>query len=459
MGEEKKFVGRAKIAPATGSLLLGYQRKWVLDGARLKIAEKSRQIGWSWATAYSLVRRKCREREQLDAWVSSRDELQARLFLEDCEKFASVLQVAARCMNSEVLGKNSRSAQYIEFANGRRIYSLSSNPDAQAGKRGDRVLDEFALNKDARKLYAIAYPGITWGGQLEIFSTHRGSENFFNQLIREIKEKGNPKGFSFHSVTLQTALEEGFLYKLQQKLPQEDLRQEMDETDYFNYIKSGCADEESFLQEYCCIPADDRSAFFPYELIDGCVYSTGEGWQAGGPEGISGDSQLYIGVDLGREHDLTVIWVLELLGDCLFTRAIETFFRTAFEVQESALWRWLWLNQTRRCCIDQTGLGLQFVERAKKRFGYKVEGVHFTPGVKESLVYPVRTLFERKKIRIPNDPKVISDIRAIKKIVTMSGNLRFDSERGTQGHADRFWALALAVHAAENPKTPKAVVV
>ncbi len=91
----------------------------------------------------------------------------------------------------------------LEFANGKRIHSMSSNPDAQAGKRGGRVLDEFALNPEPRKLWAIAYPGITWGGAMEIISTHRGSGNYFNELIREIREQGNPKNISLHRVTLQ----------------------------------------------------------------------------------------------------------------------------------------------------------------------------------------------------------------------------------------------------------------
>ena len=31
---------------------------------------------------------------------------------------------------------------------------------------------------------------------------------------------------------------------------------------------------------------------------------------------------------------------------------------------------------------------------------------------------------------------------------TVAGHPRFDAERGEAGHADRFWALALAYHAA-----------
>ena len=75
------------------------------------------------------------------------------------------------------------------------------------------------LHGDPRKLYTIAYPGVVWGGSLDIFSTHRGTYNYFNELLREITERGNPKKFSLHRVTLEDALAQGFLYKLQQKLP------------------------------------------------------------------------------------------------------------------------------------------------------------------------------------------------------------------------------------------------
>jgi len=35
----------------------------------------------------------------------------------------------------------------------------------------------------------------------------------------------------------------------------------------------------------------------------------------------------------------------------------------------------------------------------------------------------------------------------VKKVTTSAGNIRFDAERTNDGHADRFWSLALAVHA------------
>lgn len=303
--QQHAFKGRAKVVPKE-TLLLPFQEAWVRDTSRLKIAQKSRQIGWTWATAYGLVRRKCMSGARTDAWISSRDEAQARLFLEDCKSFANILDTAAADFGTALLDSGRNSAYVLSFANGLRIHSMSSNADAQAGKRGDRVLDEFALHPDPRKLYSIAYPGITWGGSLEIFSTHRGSDNFFYELVGEVLHKGNKKGFSLHTVTLQDALDQGFLYKLQSKLPPDDERQEMDEAAYFDKIRSGCADEESFLQEYMCVPADDNAAFLSCDLIAGCEYAEGEAWERGGAELGSPNSSIYVGVDIGRDHDLKI---------------------------------------------------------------------------------------------------------------------------------------------------------
>jgi phage FluMu gp28-like protein len=427
---------------------LPFQAKYIRDESRLVIVEKSRQIGFSWSAAYKLVRRKSLNTARLDAWISSRDDVQARLFKEDCNSFAGILQTAAQDLGQLVIDPEKNISAYVlAFASGSRINSMSSNADAQAGKRGDRILDEFALHPDPRKLYAIAYPGITWGGGMEIISTHRGSACYFNELITEIKHKGNPKGFSLHTVTLQTALDEGFLQKLKTKLPAEDPRQLMDEAAYFDYIRNGCADEESFLQEYMCVPADDNSAFLTYELITGCEYRGEEVWQT---DLEDAKGKLFVGVDVGREHDLTVVWVVEKLGDVNYTRKIVTMQKETFDAQEHALYSILRLPQVQRCCIDNTGLGRQFAERAQQKFGkYKVEAVNFSGAVKEELAYPVKAAFEDRSVRIPNDKFIRSDLRAIKKETTASGNVRFTADRGKNGHADRFWALALSLHAAK----------
>jgi phage FluMu gp28-like protein len=441
-------MGAAKVIPER-AILLPYQAAWVNDSSRLKIAEKSRQIGWTWATGYGLTRRKALKSARLDAWISSRDDIQARLFLEDCKAFAKILQLGATDLGERAVDEKGNTAFIMMMANSLRIHSMSSNPDAQAGKRGDRVLDEFALHPDPRKLYAIAYPGITWGGCLEIFSTHRGSANYFNQLIREIREKGNPKGWSLHRVTLQDALDQGFLYKLQSKLPADDERQDMDEAAYFDFIRKGAPDEESFQQEYMCVPSDDASAFIEWSLLDGCTYPAGDAWEFPAPAQVLG-ADLYGGLDIGRHHDLTSFTLVEKTGGLHQVRKRIDLKGLKFSEQEAILYPWFEI--CKRVCIDATGLGMQFAERSAERFGkYKCEGVTFTGPMKEALAYPVRAAFEDRMIRIPfEDDKLKADIRAIRKEVTAAGNVRFAADRGMNGHADRFWGLALALHAGKS---------
>lgn len=448
-----KFKGRAKCIPKDrDAIFLPFQSAWIKDESRLKLMEKSRQIGISWSTAYAADERAAAVSARYDEWVSSRDDIQARLFIEDCKLWASIMGMAAKDLGEMVLDAERKVSAYVlQFASGKRIHSMSSNPDAQAGKRGSRILDEFALHADQRKLWAIAYPGITWGGSMEVISTHRGSHSFFNSLVREARHGGNPKKISLHRVTLQDALEQGFLFKLQQALPADAEQQAMDEAQYFDFVKSGAADAESFDQEYQCIPADDDSKFLEYGLITACEYLGGTDWQRGLQGPFQG--QLYCGVDIGRKKDLTVLWVVEKLGDVFYTRHVETMEKMRKSDQEKILYPWFEIAD--RICIDATGLGIGWTDDAQDKFGEdRVEGVTFTAQVKEKLAYPLRGAMEDRKVRIPEDPKIRADLRKVQKVTTTAGNIRFVAESTPDGHADRFWALALALHAGSNPSAP-----
>lgn len=450
-----KHKGNAKCLPANPeAIFLPYQKAWIDDTSRLKLAEKSRQIGWTWTTAYPTVERTAIQGARNDQWISSRDEIQARLFLDDCKMWAKLLNMAAHDLGEVVLDvRTGLMALVLQFDTGKKIYSMSSNPDAQAGKRGGRVLDEFALHKDPRKLWSIAYPGLTWGGQMEVFSTHRGSKNFFNELITEVRERDNPKHISLHRVTLEDALNQGFLYKLQQALPESAEQQGMDEAEYFDFIKSGCADDETFQQEYMCVPGDDEGAFLEYDLIADSEYKSFERWEISLEDAQRGDRELYAGMDIGRKRDLTVLWVVERLGDVFYTRKVICLEKMRKSAQEKILWPWI--ACMRRTCIDYTGLGIGWGDDAEDEFGtYRIELVTFTGPVKERLAYPVRGRMEDKKLRLPFNPVIRADLRMVSKTTTSSGNIRFTAERTDDGHADRFWALALACEAASNPSAP-----
>jgi len=464
----KPFRGKAKNIPEQNTFLLPYQVAWIKDDHFLKLMEKSRRIGISYATAYRTVRKHTRAKHQWDTWISSRDDVTAKLTIQDCKGFANILKAAATDLGESIIEKEK--VHSIKFSNGTELNSLASNPDVFAGKGGDVVLDEFALRKDPRSVYSIATPTTDWGGCLEIVSTHRGSANFFNVLIKEIVEKGNPKNFSHHRVTLQDALDQGYLYKIQTKLRDGDPRLEMTEADYFNYIKNRAPSIESFNQEYMCLPEDDSTAFLSYDLIATCEMTGNDNLTVSKEDTVSFSGQkgyirtlelysinqllnmkapLYIGVDIGRDHDLTVIWVFAKVLDMLIPVCIKEMACVQFSRQEKELYDFLELPITQRACIDNTGIGKQFAERGQEKYGqFMVEACPFTMQFKEQLAYPVRSAFEDRTIRIPSDEFLIADLRAIKKENTAAGNPRFYADRGKNGHADRFWALALAIHSA-----------
>ena len=108
--------------------------------------------------------------------------------------------------------------------------------------------------------------------------------------------------------------------------------------DYFNFIRSGCADEESFHQEFCCVAADDNTAFLPYDLIASCEDKEREPCQT---DLLDSKNPLFVGVDVGREHDLTVIWLIEQVGGINFTRRVIEMSKQTFDAQEHALYELL----------------------------------------------------------------------------------------------------------------------
>ena len=97
----------------------------------------------------------------------------------------------------------------------------------------------------------------------------------------------------------------------------------------------------------------------------------------------------------------------------------------------------------------------KYSDKAQDRFGaQRVEGVTFSAQVKEALAYPLKGAMEDRAVRIPDDAKIRADLRKVQKVTTAAGNVRFVAESTPDGHADRFWALALAIHAASDPSAP-----
>ena len=417
---------------------LPYQQRWLDDKAKIKIWEKSRRIGATYVQSYEDVR-DCINRSVPAVWFSSADESAAKEYIDYCEKWVKLFHATAKRLG-EVIIDNEKDikALVIEFSNGTKIHALSSNPKSFRSKGGKFVLDEFAFHNNPDELWKAARPCITWGFPLRILSTHNGQNCLYYKFIDQvIKGKLN---WSHHKTPIQLAVSEGLVDKIYQR---KTTLQEQE--DWMANEKNNCFDEYTWLQEYCCIAVDEASAFLPYDLIATCELND----ILRPLEDIKHD--FYVGVDIGRRKDLTVIWVLEKIENIKYTRLVVELAKMPFHKQEEILHEILSHKLFRRDCQDDTGIGMQMAENAQVKFGkFRVEGITFTNKVKEDLAYRLRTEFENKTVFIPNRHEIREDLHSVRKITTASNNIRFDADRSDNGHADRFWALALALHAADN---------
>ncbi len=420
---------------------LPYQQRWLNDNSPVKIWEKSRRIGATYVQSYEDVR-DCINKAVPAVWFSSADESAAKEYITYCELWVKLFQAAATSLGEVVIdSEKDVKALVIEFANGTKIHALSSNPKGFRSKGGKVVLDEFAHHNNPLELWKAAKPCVTWGFPLRILSTHNGQSCLYFKFIEQIK-KGKLK-WSHHLTPLQLAVEEGLVDKIyKREATQEEKQQWLDEQ------RENCFDEYTWLQEYCCVAIDEACAFLPYDLIATCEYEK----ILKTLDEIVGE--LYVGMDIGRKKDLTCIWILESFEKTKYTRKVEILEKTPFHIQEEILSSILKHQKLRRCCIDSTGLGMQLAETAQRKFGqYRVEAITFTNKVKEELAYNLRINFEDKTVFIPKEHEIREDLHSVRRITTSAGNIRFDADSSeVNGHADRFWALALALYAySSNP--------
>lgn len=454
MVKTAKTLQSTQTIDALDSFFLQYQIEWINDDSLIKISEKGRREGFTFCQAYEDVRdcvtkKYFKKGRPLTVWFSSADITAAKEYIQYCKEFSEFFNEIAKDLGEIVIDKDKDiKALCIEFKNGARIHALSSNPSQFRSKGGKVVLDEFAHHEKQKELWKAAYASAKiWGYPIRIISTHNGKNSLFYKFIEKIKS--GKLNFSLHSVPIQKAVEQGLADKILGRVLTQKERDE-----WLEEIRRDCGDEQAWLEEFCCMAVDEATAFLTYELIESC-----ESDNCLLPlDDIAGD--YYPGYDIARHKDLAVIAGGEKLGDVVWLRQLQIMEKTRFRDQKKELYKHLDHQTFRRSNIDSTGLGMQLAEDAQIDYGKtRVEDITFTNAVKEELAFLVLRTFQDRNIRIPIDNALKEDLHSIKKITTIAGHIRFDAERSeTDGHGDRFWAIALMLHAAITKHNAKAEI-
>lgn len=423
--------------------LHAYQRRWFLDRSRFKIGMFARQTGKTFTTSLELVDDSF-EAEAAGGrarWVIlSRGERQAREAMEEgVKKHARAYNLAIQEFETAFRGADGTvyNALEVTLPGGSRITALPANPDTARGFSANVFLDEFAFHQDSRAIWGALFPVISKPGlKLRITSTPNGKGNKFYDLMTAQDDV-----WSRHTVDITQAVADG-------------LERDID------MLRAGIADPDLWAQEYELKWLDEASSWLSYELISGVeseLCSLGE--LSGGTGTVSPAYQggpCYVGIDIATRNDLFVIWVLEQVGDVLWTREIIEKKRVKFAEQDWLLDEVMRRYRVLRACMDQTGMGEKPVEDAQRRHGSsRVEGVLFTAANKLALATIGKELFEDRRLRIPEGrPLLRADLHSLKKEAGPTGTPRFVVEdEGQASHADRAWALFLAASAAKHPTT------
>ena len=409
--------------------LYAYQRRWVNDDARFKIAMFARQCGKTFTSTLELAL-DCARAEALGQrrrWVIlSRGERQAREAMNEGVK----LHLAALSAGFKAYDYDwspGVKALEVELPGGSKITALPANPDTARGFSANVLLDEFAFHQDSRAIWKALFPVISKPGlKLRVISTPNGKGNKFYDLMT-----GKDDGWSRHTTDIYQAVADG--------LPRD-----------IEELRRGAGDDDLWAQEFELKWLDEASAWLTFELITGCEHD-----MAGRPEHYQG-GPCFVGVDIAARNDLFVIWVFEQVGDVLWTREIIERRRITFAEQDMLLDDVFARYRVIRCCMDQTGMGEKPVEDARARHGSsRVQGVLFTAAAKLELATRGKEGFEDRTLRIPaGRADLRADLHKLKKVTGATGVPRFVADSDSNGHADRTWACFLAQQAADGGSVP-----
>ncbi len=404
--------------------------------SRLAMYEWSRQSGKSMGCALAInddiLRTEAQGRRTLWTLIS-RSLLQAKELHRKVRSVGEAVMMARRTLKGIEEGTGTddldKTTFELTYPGGSRVIVVSGHPDAAAGYTGNVWWDEVGLTKKANDLFGAAYPVIS-RGTLRFIMTSTPRPGFW---YRRCDIAGQPEsGWTFDRLTIHDAIAQG-------------CPMDADE------LRRGLADDLKWRQEYLCEHIDDDVCWLPWELI---VNSTDDAATSEPAIGIPApdwiQEPVYAGWDVARWQNLSVGWFASKRGNRMTTRCLLVMQRMTFEAQIAAMKATAArFPRFTRLCIDATGMGEMVAEVAQKQIG-RVEAVKMTGGVKEVIAGDLRRVMEERNFLVPDDDAIRSDFHSVHRTMTAAGNPRFEGE-SEGSHADRFWAAALAVHAAIQP--------
>lgn len=464
----------------TDAVLLPYQQAWIADDAVLKVAEKSRRIGLTWAEAAdnALTAARSLQAGGMNVYYIGYNMDMAIEYIEACAMWARVFNEAAgEIEEGEEVFKDGNDEKAIKtytirFASGFRIVALSSRPANLRGKQGIVVIDEAAFHGQLDELLKAALALLIWGGRVRVISTHDGDQNPFNELVNEIR--AGKRAGSVHRTTFAEAVQQGLYRRVCIRRGIEWTAE--GEAEWMASVYAFYGDAAT--EELDVIPSQGSGAWLTTALIEARMhaapvlrYTAPQGFERL-PDGeraqvidewlqlevaplldvLPKDAQSAFGQDFGRSGDLSVM-VPAVIEDDLRRRVPFTIeLRNMPHKQQYQIAKFIieGLPGFRKAAVDARGNGHAVSEFLAQHFGYeRVELVMLTEGWYREQMPPLKAAFEDDTIAIPRDRDTLTDLRTIKVLrgVARVPEGRTTGKDGGQRHGDAGIAIALMHYA------------
>jgi phage FluMu gp28-like protein len=386
--------------------LRDYQKAFLIDKSRFRIANKSRQIGFSYLIALEMI---------IGTLIRKKNQLIISASQENAFIVLDHVRTHLKAMDIEPF---SDKAQEIEMANGTVIKALATNWKTARGFAGDVYFDEFAFMIHDSEVWKALVPAITAAqGKITVISTPKSRIDKFWDIWE------NNKIFSKHLITIHDAVKQGLDINI------DELR--------------GLFSPEEFAMAYECLPLDTSDSYISYNLIEPCINNA---------DAINRVST-YFAADIGRVKDETAIigGFTDETGT-LIVNHIDSLKKCAFYNQKLTFVELIKANNAIVFAIDKGGIGYNLWEDLSFIYPSVIRGYAFAPAVKERMAKNLRRAFEEKKLRIPNDPSLINHILSIKRSANRTNIFSYNAE-SNEHHGDKFWALAMLYDIISNKKT------
>lgn len=454
------------------SVLLRYQSDWIADKSPVKIYEKSRRIGISYAEAADAVLHAADKERGANVYYISYDKEMTSGFIQDCAHWARVFHCAASQIGEQILTREDGRDVHvydIQFASGHHIKTFSSNPRNLRSKGRPRerlIIDEAAFIDDLAELLKAALAMTMWGGEVHIISTHNGDENPFNTLINDARAGKND--YAVHRTDLTDALGDGLYKRICEVTGREwTLASEAAWRESLVRRYRPNEDEELFV-----IPAFGGGSYLPRELVEACM-GDGALLRFNGtrsfnlaPEAVrraemadwikdvlqpelgrldKGRRHVF-GMDFARSGDMTDIVPLQISADLrkrwpFLVELHNVPYRQQAQVMLAV---GNGLPRFDGCAIDAGGNGGFVAEEAIDAWGLLAEAVHFTEQWYRDEFPKYKASLEDRYTTIIRHDDVLEDHRAVKLLRGVPRVPQGKTDKAGQRHGDSAIAGLLA---------------